>query len=144
MKLADILANKGHHVLSIRPNASIDDAVQMLVRHNIGSLMVCDDQDCRRMRGIITERDILRAVAAHRSLVGEVTVEQVMTRDVIVGSPLDSVEDIMGVMTQNRIRHLPVLDGDELVGIVSIGDIVKAQHDALSMENHYLKSYLNS
>ena len=66
-----------------------------------------------------------------------------MSRDVAVGTPADSVEDTMGTMTNRRIRHLPVLDGGRLVGIVSIGDIVKAQHDQLTMENHYLKTYIH-
>jgi CBS domain-containing protein len=142
MKLADILSHKGYQVHSIRPNASLAEVVQVLVRHNIGSLMVCEDDDCKQMRGIITERDILRACAAQRRL--ETTqVSEVMTKDVQTGSPCDSVEETMGLLTEHRIRHLPVLENDELVGIVSIGDIVKAQYDALSMENHYLKSYLH-
>jgi CBS domain-containing protein len=143
MKLADILAHKGHKVLSTRPSASVDEVVQVLVRHNIGSLMVCEEVDCRRMLGIITERDILRAMAAHRGSLETIEVSDIMTTNVITGSPGDSVEDIMGVMTDNRIRHLPILENDDLVGIISIGDIVKAQHDALTMENHYLKSYLH-
>ncbi len=65
-----------------------------------------------------------------------------MTTDVVFASPHDSVEETMGLMTEKRIRHLPVLESEDLVGIISIGDIVKAQHDALTMENHYLKSYL--
>jgi CBS domain-containing protein len=142
MKLADILAHKGYQVHSIGPTASLAEVVQVLNRHNIGSLMVCLENDCKRMLGIITERDILRACAARRQL--ETTaVGDAMTADVVTGSPCDSVEDIMGVMTENRIRHLPVLENDDLVGIVSIGDIVKAQHHALTMENHYLKSYLH-
>jgi CBS domain-containing protein len=67
-----------------------------------------------------------------------------MTADVVIGSPSDSVEDTMGLMTDRRIRHLPVIEDDQLLGLVSIGDIVKAQHDRLTMENHYLKSYLHS
>jgi CBS domain-containing protein len=142
MKLADILAHKGYKVHSIGPTTTLAEVVQVLVRHNIGSLMVCADDDCKRMLGIITERDILRASAARRPL-ERTEVSRVMTTDVITGSPCDSVEDTMGVMTENRIRHLPVIENDELIGIVSIGDIVKAQHDALTMENHYLKSYLH-
>ena len=142
MKLADILSHKGSKVHSIDPGASLAEAVQTLVRHNIGSLMVCKDNDCTRMLGIITERDILRACAAKRRL--ETTeVAEVMTKNVLTGSPGDSVEETMGLLTEHRIRHLPVLDNAELVGIVSIGDIVKAQYDVLSMENHYLKSYLH-
>jgi CBS domain-containing protein len=143
MKLADILAHKGYKVHSIRPSASLDEVVQVLVRHNIGSLMVCPEDDCKRMLGIITERDILRACASHRGSLELIEVTDVMTTNVITGSPNDSVEDTMGLMTEHRIRHLPVLENDDLIGIVSIGDIVKAQHDALTMENHYLKSYLH-
>jgi CBS domain-containing protein len=95
------------------------------------------------MLGIITERDILRACAARRGPLESTRVSDVMTTNVVTGSPCDSVEDTMGLMTEHRIRHLPVLENDKLVGIVSIGDIVKAQHDALTMENHYLKSYLH-
>jgi len=142
MKLADILAHKGYKVHSIRPSATLAEVVQVLVRHNIGSLMVCEEEDCKRMLGIITERDILRACAARRGPLEATRVSEVMTTNVITGSPCDSVEDTMGLMTDHRIRHLPVLECDDLVGIVSIGDIVKAQHDALTMENHYLKSYL--
>jgi CBS domain-containing protein len=142
MKLAEILAHKGHKVHSIRPTASLDEVVQVLVRHNIGSLMVCPEEDCKRVLGIVTERDILRACDAHRGSLEVIEVSDVMTVDIVTGSPSDSVEDTMGLMTEHRIRHLPVLDSDELVGLVSIGDIVKAQHDALTMENHYLKSYL--
>jgi CBS domain-containing protein len=142
MRLADILAHKGNKVYSIRPTASLDEVVQMLVRHNIGSLMVCVEDDCRRMLGIITERDILRACAAHRGSLETIEVSDVMTTDVVFASPHDSVEETMGLMTEKRIRHLPVLESEDLVGIISIGDIVKAQHDALTMENHYLKSYL--
>ncbi|HJS08702.1 MAG TPA: CBS domain-containing protein [Pirellulales bacterium] len=143
MKLADILAHKGYKVHSIRPSAMLAEVVQVLVRHNIGSLMVCENEDCKRMLGIITERDILRACAARRGPLETTRVSEVMTTNVVTGSPCDSVEDTMGLMTEHRIRHLPVLENDELVGIVSIGDIVKAQHDALTMENHYLKSYLH-
>ena len=142
MKLADILAHKGYKVHSIRPSATLAEVVQVLVRHNIGSLMVCEEEDCKRMLGIITERDILRACAARRGPLDATRVSEVMTTNVVTGSPSDSVEDTMGLMTEHRIRHLPVIECDDLVGIVSIGDIVKAQHDALTMENHYLKSYL--
>jgi CBS domain-containing protein len=65
-----------------------------------------------------------------------------MTRNVVTGTPTDTVEDTMGLLTDRRVRHLPILDNDRLVGIISIGDVVKAQHDALTMENHYLKSYI--
>jgi CBS domain-containing protein len=95
------------------------------------------------MLGIITERDILRACAAHHAPLAARKVADAMTTDVITASPGDCVEEAMGLLTDRRIRHLPVMDDDQLIGMISIGDVVKAQHDALSMENHYLKSYIH-
>lgn len=145
MDLRAILQGKGSVVHTIRSDASLADVVQKLVKHNCGSLVVCDS-DCdqtERLMGIITERDILRACAAGRGPLESTSVAQVMTRDMLVGSPHDTVEDAMGMMTVNRIRHLPVVDEGRLVGLISIGDVVKSQHDRLTMENHYLKSYLH-
>ena len=94
------------------------------------------------MVGIITERDILKACALRQTPLSTLRVADAMTIDVVVGSPCDSVEDTMGLMTEMRIRHLPVVEDGQLLGLVSIGDVVKMQHDRLTMENHYLKSYL--
>ena len=146
MTLSDILNHKGHQVLTIEPTATLAAVVQTLVEHNCGSLIVCatsGDGLRSRMVGIITERDILRACANHKNSLDRLYVEDVMSKNPVTGRPGDSVEDTMGVMTDRRIRHLPVLEGGMLAGIVSIGDVVKAQHDAMTMENHYLKSYLH-
>jgi CBS domain-containing protein len=144
MNLQDILRQKGSTVYSIRPDATLDDVVQTLVRYNVGSLVVRDGDSSSPMLGIITERDILKACAAIRSSLGQMHVRDAMTEHVATGTPSDSVEDTMGTMTNRRIRHLPVLDEDgRLVGLVSIGDIVKAQHDHLTLENHYLKTYIH-
>jgi CBS domain-containing protein len=142
MQLHEILRHKGSDVYTIRPDATLDDVVQTLVRHNCGSLIVADGDSSSPMIGIITERDILRACAGRVAPLDKMRVREAMTENLTVGSPNDSVEDTMGTMTNRRIRHLPVLDNGRLVGIVSIGDIVKAQHDQLTMENHYLKSYI--
>jgi CBS domain-containing protein len=144
MFLRDILNTKGPVVHTIEAGASLEDVVQQLVRHNCGSLIVCDTSTSERMVGIITERDILRACAAHRAALSALTVVDAMSANVVVGSPGDSVEDTMGLMTNKRIRHLPVVEDEQLLGLVSIGDIVKIQHDRLTMENHYLKNYLHS
>ena len=141
MMLRSILAVKGDRVYSTTPDATLEDVAQALVKHNCGSLVVCDPQDSRRMVGIVTERDILRACAARRPL-AEVRVAEAMTSEVIVAHPHDPIDDTMGLMTENRIRHLPIVDDDRLVGIISIGDVVKAKHDELSVENHYLISYI--
>jgi CBS domain-containing protein len=149
MTLRDILHAKGHVVHTVGSDVTLDLVVQTLVKHNCGSLVVCDPppqeerRSMPRMVGIITERDILKACAANQGMLPNVLVSSVMTRDVATGSPDDSVEDTMGLLTDRRIRHLPVLESGELIGLISIGDVVKSQHDQLSMENHYLKNYLH-
>jgi CBS domain-containing protein len=143
MFLQDILRYKGSAVHTIRPQATVDELVRALVQKKCGSLVVTQSDSSAPMMGIITERDVLRACAAHPSGVGQLRVADVMTIDVTVGSPSDTVEDTMGIMTEQRIRHMPVVEDGRLVGIVSIGDIVKAHHDNLTLENHYLKTYIN-
>jgi CBS domain-containing protein len=141
MTLDEILRTKGTEVFTITADATLDDVVQALVARNCGSLVVCSD-DGTDMVGIITERDILRACAAHRGELHVIRVAQVMSGRLVTAALHDEVELVMGVMTRERIRHLPVVEQGRLVGLVSIGDIVKAQHDRLTMENHYLKEYI--
>ncbi len=143
MLLQEILRHKGVVVHSIRPDATLDDVAQTLVRHNCGSLIVSEVDSSTIMLGIITERDLLRACAARRVPLEQLHVREHMSTNVTTAAPADSVEDTMGLMTELRIRHLPVVEDGRLVGIVSIGDIVKAQHDSLTMENHYLKTYIH-
>ena len=111
-----------------------------MVTHHIGSLIVLDDQG--QVIGIITERDILRECTARSEQVKTILVQQVMTKDLIISVPADEVGCVMGVMTQNRIRHLPILDGGRLKGLISIGDVVKAQLEATEFENRYLREYI--
>ena len=139
MKLRDILAQKGREVYTIGPDATLADVVTELIRHNCGSLVVCEGD---RMVGIITERDILRSCSRDTRLDLR-TVRSRMTPNPITAAPDSSVDDAMGVMTDNRIRHLPISNENRLVGIISIGDVVKAQHKALRVENHFLKSYIH-
>jgi CBS domain-containing protein len=139
MKLSDILFDKGRIVLTISPSASLDDVVQKLVEHNCGSLVVCEGAN---MVGIITERDILRACAARRAPLEKLTVGDHMTPEPITAEFTDEVSRVMGLMTKHRIRHMPIVEDGRLAGIVSIGDLVKAQHDQLTVENHYLKTYI--
>lgn len=142
MKLSDILAKKGSHVFSIGPEASLAELAQALVEHNCGSLVVLHEG---RMVGIITERDFLKSYVSTGRDVRELVVADFMTSDVITGTPEDSVADTMGLLTAKRMRHLPILDADgELAGLISIGDVVKAHHDHLTMENHFMKSYIQA
>src|SRR5262245_25490463 len=109
MNLSEILQTKGHTVHTIGAEATLDDVVRTLVRHNCGSLVVCSNEaGATKMLGIITERDILRACAAHQTQFVKLRVSEVMTSKIATGSPHDSVEDTMGLMTSLRIRHLPV------------------------------------
>ncbi len=140
MTLQEILRGKGTLIYAIGPNASLDDVAKTLVRHNVGSLVVRDETG--HMLGIITERDILRACAAQRDSLDRLRVADHMSTEIVTGAPNDSVEHIMGLMTVNRVRHMPVLEDGQLIGIISIGDVVKFQHAQLTMENHYLKTYI--
>jgi CBS domain-containing protein len=145
MRLQDILSRKGAGVCMIAPEATADDAVAELVRYNIGSLMVCqfgDDGQPRVVLGIITERDILRAQAAHRAPLEALLVANVMTTELVTARPSDSVEEAMRLMTEHRVRHLPIIADGQLAGMVSIGDIIKAQFDELVAENFYMRSYI--
>ncbi|MBC8353341.1 MAG: CBS domain-containing protein [Planctomycetes bacterium] len=141
MLLKDILATKGTDVLSIEPTATMADAVDKMVAHRCGSLVVCNGET---MVGIISERDVLRAIAGASDTLDKVTVEARMTKDVITGAPDQNINDTMGLMTKKHVRHLPVINDGKLAGLISIGDVVKAQHQKLAMENHLLMSYIQS
>ncbi len=96
------------------------------------------------MIGIISERDILRACAAMHDSLEDIPLRPLMSRNVITASPMDKVSDVMGMMTEHRVRHLPVMEAGELIGLISIGDVVKAQHAELTTENQLLKEYIQS
>jgi CBS domain-containing protein len=145
MIVQDILRVKGTGVHTIGPDATLADVVQELVRWNVGSLVVVES----RLRdpepeivGIITERDILRAVAAKEAPLNKRHVKSVMSTNLITVSPGDRLEDAMRMMTQHRVRHLPVVGAGQLRGVISIGDVVKAHHDQLEMENYFMRSYI--
>lgn len=141
MKAYEILQTKGISVHSIGPSESIEQVVRLLVHHNCGSLLVIDDGI---VVGIITERDILRTCDAEARPLSEMQVCERMSSRLVTASPQDDVATLMGLFTSNRIRHLPIMDEGELAGVVSIGDVVKAQYNTLSLENEYLKSYIRN
>jgi CBS domain-containing protein len=126
MNIASILATKGDKVVTIRADQTIREALGVLAQHNIGALVVVDA--ALRPIGILSERDIVRAAARNEAVFPQL-VSQLMTRDLVLGSPGDDVGAVGHTMVQRRIRHLPVVDGGKLVGMVSIGDVVKAQRD---------------
>jgi CBS domain-containing protein len=126
MNIATVLARKGPKVVTVQPEQTIRQALALLSEHNIGALVVVDD--AARPVGILSERDVVRAAARNEQVFGE-PVRALMTRDVVLGTPADDLAAVGSTMTERRIRHLPVVDGGRLVGMVSIGDVVKAQRD---------------
>ncbi len=144
MTLAEILRVKGSTVHTISPDASLEEATRELVKHNIGALVVCDrDLDVgERLLGIISERDVARACASGGASFAAIKVADVMTAELHTGTPHDTVEATMGLMTKSRVRHLPILSGGRLVGLVSIGDVVKSQIEQLAVENQFMKHYI--
>ena len=138
----ELLKMKGSQVLTVYETNTVEDAMALLVEHNIGSLVVLDGQ--HKIAGIITERDIMRKCYRRGVDFFKMKVSETMTGkdDLIVGMIEDRLDYIMQVMTQNRIRHVPIIDGERLLGMLSIGDVVKAQLDAVQAENHYLRDFL--
>ena len=126
MNIASILARKGMDIFTARPEQSLREALALLAQHNIGALVVVDAAG--RPVGILSERDIVREAARNERLFA-LTVGAIMTRDVVVGGPQDDLISVGSTMTEKRIRHLPIVDAGKLVGMVSIGDIVKTQRD---------------
>jgi CBS domain-containing protein len=120
--IKQLLAAKGAQVWTIAPNASVFDALQLMAEHEVGALLVTEGA---RLVGIISERDYARKVVLHGKASKTLLVQDIMTSPVMSVTPDRSTEDCMALMTDKRIRHLPVLDNGKLVGVVSIGDLVK-------------------
>jgi CBS domain-containing protein len=140
-KVSEILGDKGHEVLRIDAGASALDAVKRMVEANIGSLLVTREGE---VTGIITERDYLRRVALEGPTDEEATVEEIMSSPLIVVTPETAIDECMALMTDRRIRHVPVVEGGEVVGIVSIGDVVKFKSKQQSFQIQYLTDYITS
>ncbi|MCS7269219.1 MAG: CBS domain-containing protein [Geminicoccaceae bacterium] len=139
MKAREILAKKGHRVVTIRADASIETAIHRLALERIGALVVSEDGE--RVEGIVSERDIIRALAEEgASILGPGRrVAEIMTTAPRTCSPEDSVKDLMDRMTRFRVRHLPVVENGRLVGIVSIGDVVKNRLEEMELETNVLR-----
>jgi CBS domain-containing protein len=139
MFVSDILAQKGGVVYSVTPNASIAEVVQQLSVRRIGSVLVLDGDD---VAGIVSERDIVRVMAKQGAAALGLEVRQVMTRGVVTCHPDESIDEVMQTMTSGRFRHLPVVHHGELLGLVSIGDVVKARLEEARVETEALKAYI--
>jgi len=142
MIVDNILGAKGTAVAIARPEWPVLQAVQELDAHGIGALVVSSDG--QRIAGIISERDVMRDIARSGTGVLARRVDEVMVRDVITCQRDDTVNHLMTVMTERRIRHLPVVDGDRLVGIISIGDVVKRRIEESEHEAEALRQYITA
>jgi CBS domain-containing protein len=140
MKVRDILRTKGKDVIRVEPDQPVTAAVKILSEHRIGALVVTRGEE---IQGIISERDLLNLVARDPSAVTTSRVAEIMTTDLIVGVPDDTLDYVMNIMTKNRIRHLPIVVESRLEGILSIGDVVNAVRRSVESENRHLKDYIH-
>ncbi|MDH3859852.1 MAG: CBS domain-containing protein [Gammaproteobacteria bacterium] len=142
MKLAELLRGRSQETVKIRASQNIAEAAAALTENKIGALLVEDDAG--EIVGILSERDIVGGMAPHGADLHDVAVDELMTRDVIHCSPQDTVHEAMAMMTDRRIRHLPVFEDDKLVGFISIGDLVKCRIMEVQQEAEAMRSYIAS
>jgi CBS domain-containing protein len=140
MTVAAILKHKGHQVTTVAPTASIAEVAEVLATHRIGAALVMDRAE--QLLGIVSERDIVRSLAANGGHTLEMTAGQLMTRALQVASPDTTVEEAMRLMTEGRFRHLPVIDHGRVAGLISIGDVVKARIMQQAHEVDSLRAYV--
>lgn len=136
----ELLDLKGREVVTVRPDLSLGDAAITLHEHRIGAVVVTDEAGA--ILGIFTERDMVKAIAAHASAALQTKVSDVMTQNVTRCHEGSSIDDLMELMTGGRFRHLPVEADGRLVGIISIGDVVKARISEIEAEAEHIKAYI--
>ena len=141
MQVRDVLKTKGGRVIVIEHDATVSDAIARLVQNNIGSLPVIGADGT--LVGIFSERDVLRNLHTRGEGFGRTRVSEVMTPNPSTCRLDDDVNDVMGAMSERRIAKVPVLDGDRLVGIVSVGDVIKVMYDRVHSENQHLMGYIH-
>ncbi len=140
MKVKDVLQAKGSEILTISADASLQEAIREMTEHDVGSLLVKDASGMPL--GLITERRIIRYWDQYPEATAATPVREATNINPIIVFPDDDLDYVMGVMTENRVRHVLVVAGEELAGIVSIGDVVKAQLDDVRVENRYLHEFI--
>ncbi len=141
MLVRDVLHSKGNRLISIDGEATVHEAIARLVQNNIGSLPVVDAQG--RLVGIFAERDVLRVIHNRGEGFARLHVSELMTPDPITCDVNDDVNEVMGQMSERRIAKVPVVHEGKLVGIVSVGDVIKVMYDKVATENHHLLSYIH-
>lgn len=142
MNVTTILTTKGRDVATISPTATVNDAVKLMADRKIGALVITGAGG--RITGIVSERDIVRAMARHGSAALGLPLNDVMTRKVVTCEPNDSISNLMELMTDGKFRHLPVVQEERLAGIVSIGDVVKSRLAELEYEQTALRDYIQT
>lgn len=139
MRISDVLRNKGSAVATVTETTTVVGLLAELATHNIGAMVVVGQDG---VVGIVSERDVVRKLHEHGPDLLRLRVGDIMSSVVVTCSPDDAVDDLSALMTNNRVRHVPVLDGGRLVGIVSIGDLVKNRMDELQAEHEHLQAYI--
>ena len=140
MNIKSILATKGANVVTISPDQTIREALAVLIKHNVGALVVVDE--IQKPVGILSERDIVRLAARNEALFG-IPIREVMTTNVITALPQDELRAVANTITEKRIRHLPIVDNQGvLIGIISIGDVVKAERNRFEGEADTLRTQI--
>jgi CBS domain-containing protein len=139
MRIADVLRNKGSAVATISPDTTVTELLAGMAQHNIGAMVVTSPDG---VLGIVSERDVVRRLNEHGADLLNLPVSQIMTTVVVTYTPGDAIDDLSVLMTENRVRHVPVLADGQLAGIVSIGDVVKTRMDELKTEREQLQTYI--
>jgi CBS domain-containing protein len=139
MSVALILQAKGHDVVSVAPDMRVGDIVRLLCERRIGAVLVCEGD---HVAGVLSERDVIRGLNERGAAILDAAAREIMTADVVRVAPDAGIINALSLMTRRRIRHLPVMAGEELRGVVSIGDLVKSRLDELEREAETLLSYI--
>jgi CBS domain-containing protein len=142
MRVSNLLEGKGRMVVTVTRDATVGDVVAELTHHRVGALVVSPDG--QRIEGIVSERDIVKRLSVLNTKLLDEPVSSIMSTDVRVTAPTDDVESIMNLMTEQRIRHVPVVEDGHLVGIISIGDVVKSRIGELEKDRNELMEYITA
>ncbi|MGQ3676597.1 CBS domain-containing protein [Xanthobacter sp. TB0139] len=140
MTVSIILKNKGSDIVAMKPDATVAEAVACLTENRIGAVVIVDD--AQAVVGIISERDIVRLLSRHETKALEAKLDTVMTHAVVTCTPDENITTIMERMTRGRFRHVPVVSGTRLVGIISIGDVVKYRLEEMERQHAELRDYI--
>jgi CBS domain-containing protein len=144
MRISDVLKRKGDHVVTVEPDQPISRLLDLLAEHGVGALVVSEGASDGAVVGIVSERDVVRRLRTEGAALLDAPVSSIMTRALFTCGPDSTTEDLMVMMTQRRVRHIPVMVENRLSGIVSIGDVVRFRIEELQEERDQLQAYITS